>query len=316
MRNIFTLFIFFVLITSLSAQSINQRKDWFFGRKASIHFNAQDIPSFGNKNPNSVYTKLASAYLKDGTLAFKTVGSGIYDSNTALIKTLNLGSASGVQVVNHSSNDSLFNIITLSGNGLYHTVYNYYSNEVVQEPTLFEENPGRSFVMIKHCYAAGFWIVTPRTDKKWQTYYLQESTIQKGPESPLPFVDPTKMLDVTSSFKGDKIAASTYAEDGFVTLYDFDTKCGVVSNAKKLPQSTTQIPWDFPLGIDFSPNDRYLYVCYSNGLSQLVQYQVNDITKRQVIHSTNKDANQFDDILMAPDGKAYLNRHNFGSPSR
>lgn len=316
MRKVFFFVILIGLGALLSAQPINQRKDWFFGRKASVHFDALNIPSFGTKNPNSVYTKMASAYLRDGTLAFKTVGSGIYDINTQLVKTLNLGSAIGVQVVNHSSNDSLFNIITLTGAGLYHTVYDYYTNEVVQEPSLFENNPGRSFLMIKHCYAEGFWIVAPRGDKKWQTYYLQESTIQKGPESPMPFADPEKMLDVTSSFKGDKIAASTYAEDGFVTLYDFDSKCGVVSNASKLPQSTTQIPWDFPLGIDFSPNDRFLYVCYSRGLSQLVQYRTDDVTKSEVIHSTTNDATQFDDILMAPDGKAYLNRHNFGVPSR
>jgi hypothetical protein len=128
--------------------------------------------------------------------------------------------------------------------------------------------------------------------------------------------NPAQIIDLSSSFKGDKIAIANYADDGFVEMCDFDAECGTVTNSIKLPQSTTQIPWDYPLGVEFSPNGQYLYVCYSNGLSQLVQYEVSNTNNKVVIHSTSDDANQFDDISMAPDGKAYLNRHNFGSPSR
>lgn len=298
------------------SQPLSWRKDWFFGKGASIEFSNQNQPIFGAKNPHSVYKRIASAYQKSGVFAFKTGGNGIYDINNTLIVNLGLGNPTDVKVMNHSENDSLFNILTLTNGNLYHTIFNFFTRKVISQPKMFQSSVGRSFLVVKHCYAQGFWVIAPLLSKKWQAYYLQGSSLQKGIESSMTLTDPSVILDITSSFKGDKIAVSNYAEDGFVALSDFDSKCGVVSNSIKLPQSTTQIEWDYPLGIEFSPSDMFLYVCYSNGLSQLVQYRVSDVSQYQVISSTTEDAVQFDDILMAPDGKAYLNRHNSGNPSR
>jgi gliding motility-associated-like protein len=167
--------------------------------------------------------------------------------------------------------------------------------------------------MVKHCYAIGFWVVVPVQGNKWQSHYLSGSSIQKGQESPMPIAKATKLIEVTVNYKGDKIAASTYAAEGFVTVYDFDSKCGTVSNEKKLKQSTSQIAWDYPLGLDFSPNNQFLYVCYSVAESQLVQYDMSDLDAPFLVATGTFN---FDDILMAPDGRAYLNRHVDGNPSR
>jgi len=312
-----TLFLFFTLAFSalLVSQPLTHRSDWYFGRKASVHFDAQNQVSFDDKYPNTSYKRTANGYTKKGDLAFFTDGENIFDRNMAIMGSTGFV-AQQIQVTNHYSNDSLYHIVLQSGSKIYHGIFNPILKQWDQQPKEFVYGVGRSFVMIKHCFASGFWIVCPMNTKKWTSYYLQGRSIQKGPDSDMPQDNPINLIDITSNHKGDKIAASNYAADGFVSMYDFDPKCGVLSNALKLPQSTTQIGWDYPLGIDFSPADNFLYVCYSNGLSQLVQYKVSDVTQNQIIHSTQTDAVQFDDIMMAPDGKAYLNRHNDGNPSK
>lgn len=100
---------FLLALASISlAQPINKRKDWYFGRYASIHFNAANQPSFADNNPLKDYEKLTTAYFKNGSFAFVTDGTSIYDQNKTKLTSNGPGMASFVQVVNHSENDSLF----------------------------------------------------------------------------------------------------------------------------------------------------------------------------------------------------------------
>jgi len=316
LRYFLSFFITVVVCANVFAQTLSMRKDWYFGRYASVNFNAQNTPSFADNNPYKDYRKVATAYFKNGDFAFLTDGQTIYDQNKTLLNTNGSFVSTFVQVVNHSENDSLFNIISITSIGVCHSIYNAYSNIVVQQPTPFESQSGTNLCMVKHCFADGFWIVVPINGNVWQSYYLSGSSITKGQTSSMPAGETAKLIKIASNFKGDKIAASNYSKDGFAMLYDFDSKCGVLSNGVKLPQNTTQAEWDYPLGIDFSPSNEFLYVCYSGGYSQLVQYKVSDVSKYQVIKSTDNDMNQFDDIAMGPDGRAYLNRHNSGVPSQ
>lgn len=299
------------------AQSLEQRKDWYFGKKASVHFDAQNNISFNDINPRTYNSRFATAHFMNGQIALITDGAEVFDKSfNSKARPINANNVRQVQVFPHTSNDSLFHVFSLIAGQVYHFIYNGVNESVIKKPEIITENAGGSFAAIKHCYALGYWVVVPLHTNQWQSFYVSGNHIQTGSISGKVLGNPNLYFKMVGNFRGNRIGVTLYADTGYAITYDFDNKCGLVSNPQRLPVTTQQAEWNYPIGIAFSPNDQFVFVCYSVRESALVQYNAQNLQQYVVIAETKDEYNQFNDLVMGPDGKAYVNRHINGIPSR
>jgi Secretion system C-terminal sorting domain len=161
----------------------------------------------------------------------------------------------------------------------------------------------------KHGNGIDWWVITP---KFLSNCYFSVKVTSDGVQLPIKTCsgDTTEKSDfggnVTFSPNGKKYVRSFYKDQ--IYLFDFNNTTGQLSNLIKLKGPDTT---DFLQGVQFSTNNRYLYLTryskvYQFDLEapdiQASRTEVGDVTN----FPKNQDKGELHEMRLAPDGKIYI----------
>lgn len=301
------------------------QNNWYFGRNASILFDATtNIPSVGNNNP-MVYP-LASVSISDsssGKLLFYSDGETVWDNNHQAMPNSNdisTSTAMGALIVPNPANRNQYYIFTVDINRLLeYTIVDMSLNgglgAVISKRNTIASNIAQTIIAVKHEFENAYWLITHNNLNPAQdiflVYKVSENGISTTPITSKVGEKGRTFGDLVSNSSGTKLALTTYADaEGIAQVFDFDKQCGLVSNAITLHKENN---WNYAFGAAFSPDDNILYIAYSVGESQLTQYFGADFSNWDVV--AYSDAN-YNDIHIGPDSKLYINTHFNGIPSK
>lgn len=313
------------LFISAFAFGQKHQNNWYFGRNASILFDGvTNVPSVGKDNPMIYPT--AAVSISDsitGKLLFYSDGQTVWNKNHQAMPNGNAiitAAAQGAIAIPNPKNRNQYYIFTVEINRLLeYSIVDMSLNgglgDVITKNNLLATNTANKLVAVKHKFNNSYWLIThsntnPAQNTFW-SYNITENGITTAPIASKTGETGRLFGDFVSNSKGSKLALTTYAKDNAITqVFDFDKQCGIVSNAITLHKESD---WDYAYGAAFSPDDNILYIAYSVAASQLVQYFGADFANWDVVAFSD---NNFNDILIGPDNKLYINTHLNGIPSK
>ncbi|MBU1720852.1 MAG: hypothetical protein KKA07_17430, partial [Bacteroidetes bacterium] len=330
-------FLVFLLFTSCSLFAQKEGNIWYFGENAGIDFNSGTPVALTN---GQIDTKEGCAAISNasGYLLFYTDGMKVYNrAHNQMPNGDNLdgnssATSSGV-IVPRPGSTNLFYILTIDAaendlaNGLRYSIVDLNSDggmgDVTTKNILLSDNMTEKITAVAHCNGTDIWVITHKFGSS--TFYIYKITTSGLMTSPttqtigLVHEDDdanhfNALGQIKSSIDGTRIAVAIQGHDGlhYVQLFDFDNNTGILSNT-----ITLNFEEDV-YGIEFSPDNRYLYAdhryegeLYQFDLSSNNQTTIQNsrvllgtITDDYTIDSYNAGA-----LQLAPDGKIYVARH-------
>ena len=268
-----------------------ETSNWYFGNGAGITFNNDGTvtPLTGGRiNTFEGCTSISDAI---GNLLLYTDGITVYDRTHNVMQNGNglFGDPSSTQsaiVVQKPQDPNILYIFTVDTStfeedpdrGLSYSevdmTLNGGNGAITQKNVnLLTDCSEKITAVIKDCSDESIWVVTLGFenvgDDAFNTYHAFEvstagvnTTSVKSTFPNLDIQDPRGYLKFSAD--GKKLASANMAFGLF--LYDFNTTTGVVSNQE---QVSVTAPNKIPYGLEFSPNQRFLYVHTSNNLPAL-----------------------------------------------
>nr|WP_299384373.1 T9SS type B sorting domain-containing protein [Allomuricauda sp.] len=288
----------------MSAQG--ETSNWYFGNRAGISFNNDGSVTALTDSRISTFEGCTSISDGIGNLLLYTDGITVYDRTHSIMQngTALYGDPSSTQsaiVVQKPQDPNILYIFTVDTStaeddpdrGLNYSVVDLTLNggngAITQKNVnLLSDCSEKITAVIKDCSDESIWVVTLGHENPggefFNTYHAFEvstagvnTTAVKSTFNTLDILDPRGYLKFSAD--GKKLASANMAFGLY--LYDFDTTTGVVTN-QELVQVTA--PNKVPYGLEFSPNQRFLYVHTSNNQSaieetghssSLLQYDLN-----------------------------------------
>ncbi len=274
-------------LCSLSLFAQGETSNWYFGNGAGLKFKDDGtvVPlTDGKLNTFEGCTSISDSA---GNLLFYTDGILVYDRNHTLMQngTGLYGDPSSTQsaiIVQKPDDPTIFYIFTMDTKtfeedpdwGFNYSVVDITLNggngAVTQKNVnLLENGSEKLTAVLKDCFDKSIWVVTLSTEtgepgQFFNTYYAYEVNATgvnpvpvKSTFNDIQIFDPRGYL----KFSPDgTILASANANSGLY-LYDFDTNTGILSNQQIV---TVPFPNAAPYGLEFSPNQNYLYIHSTN----------------------------------------------------
>jgi gliding motility-associated-like protein len=314
---------FFVVALCSAASGLfaqNQNNTWYFGFHAGLSFNtAPPTPLESN-----LFTHEGTASLSDpqGKLLFYTNGATIWDrthsampngsgllggeSSTQAALILPLPNSCGIYYVFNTEDH-------ISDGGLYYSVVDMCLNnglgDVVasSKNTLLLDRTAEKLTAVLHANGTDIWIITHKlSSREFAAFLLTATGINPVPViSAVGFSYPSNghIGPAKANHRGDKIiSAATFFSS--IELFDFDNATGRLSNAVNL-NSLFGGPLFF-YGVEFSPNDSFLYA--TTTFVESVLYQLDLITDEVTILNQATGNYIYGALQLGPDGKIYLAR--------
>ncbi|MFZ4771555.1 MAG: gliding motility-associated C-terminal domain-containing protein, partial [Ferruginibacter sp.] len=297
----------------MNIQAQKETWHWYFANKAGIDFSSGFIVADTN-GKMAAYEGHSSISDSAGNLLFYSNGLNIWTKNHQIMDNGSglFGHNSSTQssiVVKHPGNDSIYYIYTLDAvnsynppnhKGFRYNIVNINANnglgKVIQKNILITDLTCEQFTAIKHCNGKDMWlIVAIRNSNAYHAYLLTSNGIITNP-----VISVSGIGSATDSWcagymkatpDGRKIAISHAGNLSYgvnVEIFDFDNATGILSNP--MPISCCSITSNlFSYGVEFSPNQKYLFVSYfstaSNGPSFLYQYDISSTTPSSISQS-------------------------------
>lgn len=309
-----------LLIFSLNVFAQKTANNWYFGRYAAINFDS----GFGQPkydNPQFIYGKSAS--ISDpltGNLLFYTNGSAVWNGKHNLITNGNISGVSPgsdlviIPVPRNTSKYYLF----FNGNAstLQYVIIDMSlqggDGEVISTPQIISNNALNQLAAIKHQYKDAYWVISHETGgNNFLAFLVDENGVSTAPITSSIGLNVNTYGDMVASNLGHKMVVTHYlGNNNNVEVFDFDRVCGKFTNAHQL---TKEDVWDYAFGIAFSADDSKLYISFSVGLSQLVQYYGDNYQNSYFIASS---PNNFNIMRTGPDGRIYIATHDNGIPGK
>ncbi len=294
------------LFLPFTLQAQRETTNWYFGNGAGIQFNPDGTVGSLSDGAMDTFEGCTTISDLDGNLLFYTDGITVYNKNHTVMENGNdlYGHPSSTQsaiIVPKPEDPNIFYIFTvdtqLTGDD-FETPYDGFNYSVVdmglnnglggvaqKNINLLEASAEKITAVLKDCREGSLWVITLSTadgkplyfeadDGTIYPYYeydtfhsfevntqgiSQTAITSSFPNQIMPVWDPRGYLKLSSD--GTKLACA-HPNNGLF-LYDFDVDTGKVSNEKKIPLSLSD---QFPYGIEFSQNNRFLYVHASNDL--------------------------------------------------
>ena len=281
-----TLLLAFSIILSASIFGQGETSNWYFGNNAGIRFNNNGTVTALDDGRLDTFEGCATISDALGNLLFYTDGINVYDRNHNLMQNGGglHGDPSSTQsalIVPKPNDPEVFYIFTVDTTtfendpdyGLNYSTVDISQNNgngaITQKNTrLLEDCSEKVAAVIKDCSDKSIWIVTLAAqngdNNVFDTYHAFEvnsggvvGTAVKSTFPSLSIEDPRGYL----KFSNDgKMMASASLRFG-LHLFDFDDTSGVLSNISQLSMNGEN---NNPYGIEFSPNNQYLYTHASN----------------------------------------------------
>ncbi|PWL38276.1 hypothetical protein DKG77_08335 [Flagellimonas aquimarina] len=279
--------------------------NWYFGNGAGIRFNNDGTVVPLNDGKINTFEGCASISDAVGNLLLYTDGISVYDQNHDIIQNGAglYGDPSSTQsaiIVQKPDDPNILYIFTVDTStaendpnfGLNYSVVDLTLNggngAVTQKNiNLLRFCSEKISAVLKNCLDKSIWVVAlglenPDTGP-FNTYHAFEVTSAGVNTTPVDSkFDDLNVLDPRGYLKfspdGNTLASANSASGLY--LYDFDLGTGVLTNQNQILVSA---PNKFPYGIEFSPDQRFLYAHTSNNApagqvgghsSSLVQYDL------------------------------------------
>ncbi|MFB9053025.1 T9SS type B sorting domain-containing protein [Formosa undariae] len=330
--------------------------NWYFGEYAGINFNSntnQVTPILNGK----LNTKEGSSSISDanGNLLFYTDGITVYNKTHDIMDNGSYlyGDPSSTQsaiVVPKPNNPDIFYVFTVgssvggAGNnrGFNYSIIDISANSGLGRVTAKNRNllaysSEKISAVVKDCYGNSIWVITLSTasgsqsSNLFNTFYAYEITDAAGISTKaVKSTISSRISDPRGALKlspdGTKLISANM-QDGLF-LYDFDPDTGLVTNSQQISITSTNNSTK-SYGVEFSPNNKFLYVHASNDnntgtstaasshYSSLLQYDLEavNISNSQIVLDNR---NLFRGALqLGPDGKIYralASTYNIGLP--
>ncbi|PHR90026.1 MAG: hypothetical protein COA80_16700 [Leeuwenhoekiella sp.] len=334
LRIAFSLVCACILLVCSNASAQGQANNWYFGYGAGLNF------STGSPRPltdGSLYTLegCASISSENGNLLFYTDGITVYRADHSIMPNGNglLGDPSSTQsAIIISQPDTpgiyyIFTVDTVTQEGEVNEGVNYTVVDFNQDPegvvtqknvNLLAYGAEKLSAVIKSCTDNSVWIVMLSSSNGNQglldTFYAYELSRNGLRTTPVRSAAGFSVEDPRGNLKfspdGTQLACANSAEGLY--LADFNSLTGRVSNSRRLVIDGFNYA---PYGVEFSPNNRFLYCHSSNNesarepasshFSSLIQYdtQAADISASQVL--LDQQNLYRGSLQLAPDGKIY-----------
>lgn len=280
-----SLTVFLIFISSNFCFSQGEAANWYFGNQAGIRFDLNN-GTVASVNDGALATAEGCTSIsdRDGNLLFYTDGTTVWNRNHIEMPNGNnlLGDASSTQsaiIVPKPEDPNIYYIFTVDNMtgfddpnmGLHFsevdiTLDNGLGDVTQKNTNLLQRSSEKVTAVLRDCRDESIWVVTfasqDGTQEIFDTFHAFEVT-SNG-------VNPTS---VTSTFPlnidrargylklspdGTRMASAN--EDDGLFLYDFDQDTGIVSNQEQLTIQSQNSRVLVPYGIEFSSNNRFLYV--------------------------------------------------------
>lgn len=338
-----TIFFFIFVLSCFFSFAQNAANWWYFGANAGLDFSSGSPVAVTNGQLN-VAEGCASISDINGNLLFYTDGVTVYNSQhtamsngTGLMGCSLLSSTMGAIIVPAPTNTAQYYIFTTDcsensmANGLRYSVVDMNlagglgDVVVASKNTLVQLAVCEKVTAVKNASQTGYWIVThEKNGNGFYAYQLTSTGLNMTPVISNIGVSVTAngALNVVAGYlktshQGNKIAiAHPYIPNsvdyGITEIFDFDNNTGNITNPISFVNGETNRAY----GLEFSPNDRYLYVSCPYSGANTYQIDLQAGTSAAVIASiiTISSGNNIVGALqLAPDGKIYQARGNYSS---
>ncbi len=321
------IFLYTLLIFSISLYAQNEGNIWYFGWKAGLDFNSGSPVTITN---GKLWTDEGCATMSDdaGNLLFYTDGDTVWNSEHVIMPNgIGLAgcwsSSQGVIILPYPNLPGFYYIFTVDcfenslSNGLQYSIVQMSLNGGTGDVSL-KNVPLASMVTekitaVKHANGSDYWIIT----HEWGTntffvHLLNGSGINILPQTysigsnhggPSPYTGTSGSMNV--SHDGTKLAAVINSQH-LIEIYDFDNSTGAISNPLTFPPNLPD-----PYGVEFSPDNSRIYVANNSGTI----YQINllagspaDIINSLILVGTNTGGigGMIGTLQIGTDGKIYI----------
>jgi len=337
------LFILFIFSHSIYSQDRNcnyvkpkEANQWVFGNRARVNFSQTPLNTTPTNIEYNTPYGVSSISDNNGDLLFFTNGSTVWNKDLAIMANgSNLGgySWSSQTSINipHPGNSKQYYIFTI-GDGVSYSMVDFTNNNngsvAIKNISLFTDN-SQKICAVKHENNRDYWVVFHGFDSskggKFYAYLVDTSGIVLSP-----VVSEVGVLHsginnergyMKASSNGKKIALVLPA-DGRVELLNFDKSNGQISN----PITSNTSAFNYPLGLEFSPDNSKLYMTTSpNGSDFSFLYQF-DITQGSPftnpividsfyfsINNTSPADSLMQTLQLGVDGKIYVSKTSRGN---
>lgn len=306
--------------------------NWNFGDKAQLTFSEETLFPVSTAMPGGIDIPKGVSSISDaeGNLLFfsdgmRIWGSGYFEltNGTGLQGNL-LANQSAIFIPSSGNPDKYFlftadlYIPPVYTNGIrYHVIERInYSWTVTEKNILLMEQNAQKLTAVKHANGEDYWLVSHGfgTEKggSYFAFRVMADSISEVPvESTLGVPHEGDFNNnggyIKISPDGSKIALAVPAA-GFIEVADFNTETGEVTN----PLSSTVGQYNFPLGVEFSPDNNFLYFTTNpldGSLNYLYQIDLNqaDLNNPTQIESfAQSDNRQLGALQLAVDGRIYV----------
>ncbi|MBX2893523.1 MAG: gliding motility-associated C-terminal domain-containing protein [Saprospiraceae bacterium] len=302
---------------------------WYFGNRSGLDFNTE--PPTVLTDGQTMNHQLGSAVMCDpkGNLLFYSDGQTVFNRfhqpmpNGTDIGTS--GSISEVIAVPYPGKAGLYYLFIGSfptGTAVYTLVDMKLDggkgDVVAGEKAVPFSTGNRYHTVTRSCTTNTYWLIRMSWEMQYYVFRIDENGLNT-----VPIGSPSNIISggvgggiIKCSPNGKKIAAFAGISGYPLALCDFDASNGQIHNEIALPVLQAII------GVEFSPNNRFLYVTYSDDIGNLylAQLDISSGDSSQIMSSLKvlylqsiTTPNQPGRLQLAPNGKIYVtNRSSFG----
>jgi hypothetical protein len=320
--------ILLLLISNLcfAQKQLNQ---WRFGKNCGLDFNSGN-PIPVNGSAMSTVEGVSSIADVNGNLLFYTDGIRVWNKNN--IQMPNgfglLGDISSTQsgiIVQRPNSNRYYYIFTVAQQqrsfGINYSIVDINLNsglgDVITKNVSMQRNSSEKICVVRHCNNVDFWVVTRDVGRSFRVWLVTSaginmvpvvsniSTINVSSDTLNPVINSGKLGQLKANPQGNRLGCCYYDPINITASYVFNNSTGVVSNENILSTSSIRTR---NYGCEFSPNGRYLYVCYNSG-GFLDQYDLCNPTVNlsRIVIATNIGS-LIGSLQLATNGKIYITK--------
>ncbi len=265
---------------------------WYFGGNAGVHFANGTVTA---KTDGKLNSNEGCATISDtaGNLLFYTDGTYIWNKIHNRMPNGNglKGNASSTQsamIVRKPNSMDIYYVITVNGisgnpnTGAFYSIVDMRldngNGDVVssKKNIPLQATTDEKITAVLHADGHDIWIIVPeRNPIIINTYLLSDTGINLTPIKNYTNANSIQSVGyIRVSPNGKKLAMAAYypSSVGYIMVGDFDYQTGVISN-------TDTVKIEKPYGIEFSPNNQYLYVSFEDRLLGLSQFDLKSSNK-------------------------------------
>lgn len=320
----------------LSAQG-KQANNWYFGEQAGITFSTTP-PLAVTGGALNTREGCATISNSDGDLLFYTDGSLVYNrNNQTMPHGVNLyGHSSSTQsaiIVPRPGSSTQYYIFTVSSSeqhlvhGLCYTKVDMQRDNGLGDVVVSEQNVQlipytcEKVTAVGHSDGESFWVITHVFGNS--DFYSYRVTINGVEPDPVITTTGPPVIGYEENARGylkvssdGKWIVAANEVDGSTGFYKFNNTTGAVTHFVT-DYSSLQSPY----GVEFSPNNTYVYVSNRYGNPEIVQYNLSSDDPTLILNSKismtlgNKSISA-GALQLGPDNKIYAARYQYGYLSR